>query len=133
MLHTVFFLHNTPNTKCFVKPLWLSTQMLHNVHIIVIFGRRMLNKCPLDDSCGAASSYWTDGVAPAVVGVPANITAYLSTSFNGRDAGCKYQDRDIQLLVMRCSEHDVIYKYTPSGIGHAVYHDICAQSFCGMM
>ena len=97
----------------------------------------MLNMCPKQYSCGTANPYWTDGVAPTDVGVPANITAYMSYSSTGTDSRCKFENGsyNIQLEVMRCSltEHDVVYKYIPSGRDHAIYHYTCTEAFCGMM
>ena len=101
--------------------------------MILIIGNRMLNRCPQRYSCGTLFAYWTDGVAPAAVGVPANITAYQSISSTRNDGLCKWdnESNNIQLEVMRCSliEHDVIYKYS----GNKGYYDFCGVGFCGMM
>ncbi|XP_067934814.1 oncoprotein-induced transcript 3 protein-like [Watersipora subatra] len=87
-------------------------------------GRRMLNKCPMMNSCGTRWPYWTDEKAPEEVGVPATINVYRSFA---PTASCK--DRSRTAEVMRCSleTNGLIYRSTDS------YYDACIAAFCGMM
>ena len=103
----------------------------------VIAGTRLLNTCPPEYSCGTAAPYWSDDVPPTEVGVPATITAYLS---NIPFPSCRTLPAlfNRKLQVIRCSlntPHDLIYKYTPSGIGDFDFYidnSTCRFAFCGM-
>ena len=102
----------------------------------------MLNKCMKRLSCGTNYPYYKVEVAPAEIGVLSNITANMSAFHIGKGDDCKHYSKDsyysmynVQLEVMRCSlaEHDIIYKYIPSGSSHTIFHDVYWDTFCGML
>ena len=83
-------------------------------------GNMMLNSCPPDNSCGTHGGIWTNHTMPTAIGVPTNVTAYISF------AGCyRYP---VSLIAMRCSNrtnNSFIYKYVDDFQG-------CSYAFCGM-
>ena len=90
-------------------------------------GRRMLNVCAPNFSCGTSYPIWTDAVIPMVVGQVSTVDAYA------------YCDKRVnyQLNVMRCSlntDYDIIYKYTGyyNGRGNTWWDSSCNHAFCGM-
>jgi len=83
-------------------------------------GRKMLNRCPPESSCGTTAGMWTDSLMPADVGVESVVEVFAS--YNRK---CKWHV--YQMAVVRCSSgnnYDFIYKY--------MGEDICKLGFCGM-
>ena len=107
--------------------LFIKFENKHSVKFVQT-GRRMLNTCPPEKSCGTWYPIWTDEEAPEDVLSPAAINVYASYyQPGGVSSWCKYNTHLVE--VMRCSldtDYDLIYRY----IGG--YISSCDAAFCGM-
>ena len=75
---------------------------------------------------------WTDEDTPKDVGVPTNVTAYGSSSY---DYSSRCKEFTIEVEMMRCSliDHDFIYRHINNSAHGTKYHTGCAFAFCGVM
>ena len=88
-------------------------------------GSRLLNECPVANSCGTQIPIWSDADMPTAIQVPTTIEAYGSTWSPGSfENFC--QAMKLKLEVMRCSyePNDYVYKFD----GRV----LCAMAFCSM-
>ena len=97
-------------------------------------GRKLLDKCPQQTTCGSTTSYWTNDVMPQMVGKKKEVRAHGAVLMRKKilflprnSINCEYHN--IPLLVMRCSmaPDDFIYKLT------SYKSAPCSRVFCGMM
>ena len=84
-------------------------------------GNQILNKCPLPNSCGSDSPYYTDEKMPERVGE--RLETYLHTSHS---RPCK-MDRSVPISVIRCSNKPGDFVYM-----HSTVYGLCTAAFCGM-
>ena len=87
-------------------------------------GNKILNTCPPIKSCGTLYPLWSDDVPPQRVGVKQTIYVY-QVSFNE----CRAEKYPLQ--VIRCSEHDFIYKHVH--VSSPLSNFVCANAFCAMV
>ena len=88
-------------------------------------GSRLLNECPVANSCGTQIPIWSNADMPTAIQVPTTIEAYGSTWSPGSfENFC--QAMKLKLEVMRCSyePNDYVYKFD----GRV----LCAMAFCSM-
>ena len=74
----------------------MQTELLGLRNIVYIVGKRILNVCPKDKSCGTYTPLWTDADAPMIVGQIHTVDAY-----GVYDGDCKYAKLKVQ--TMRCT------------------------------
>ena len=97
-----------------------------------VTGTHLLNKCPKVFSCGSLYAIWTDEDTPKDIGVPTNVTAYGSSSY---DYSSRCKEFTIEVEMMRCSliDHDFIYRHINNSAHGTKYFSGCAFAFCGML
>lgn len=79
-------------------------------------GSRLMNTCPLQDSCGSTGAYWSDDFMPKQVGETMKFLMYESYYDPGDSISeCKTGGRKYSATVTRCSDKgDFVYKLEDS-------------------
>ncbi|XP_067946913.1 oncoprotein-induced transcript 3 protein-like [Watersipora subatra] len=86
-------------------------------------GKKMLDNCVPEYSCGTDYPMWADADMPKRIAQTITVQAWYSGN------GCASKIASGTLQVLRCSEseYDVVYKHLPTS-----YSSTCNRAFCGM-